>query len=113
MVRTMKNCPVRINFLCNANTIYGYNVTTLKGKIVCQKSKRIQTEYIVVLESLRERIGNMTVSSDVMFVNDIQFVVSVFRGVDFITMEYVRQRLNTVLSNFIEMLFQFYKKERI
>ena len=55
----------------------------------------------------------MTVSSDVMFVNDIQFVVSVFRGVDFITMEYVRQRLNTVLSNFIEMLFQFYKKERI
>ena len=88
-------------------------VTTRIGKIVRQQPKRIQTEYIVVLESLRERIGNMTVSSDVIFLNEIPFVVSVFRGVNFITMEYVRQRLNTVLSNFIEMLFQFYKKERI
>ena len=64
-------------------------VTTRIGKIVRQQPKRIQTEYIVVLESLRETIGNMKVSSDIMFSNDIPFVVSVFRGVNFITMEYV------------------------
>ena len=64
-------------------------VTTRIGKIVRQQPKRIQTEYIVVLESLRERIGKMKVSSDVIFLNEIPFVVSVFRGVNFITMEYV------------------------
>ena len=44
-----------------------------------------------------------------MFVNIIPFVVIVLRGVNFTMVEYVSQRLNNVLANSIEKIFQFYK----
>ena len=43
-----------------------------------------------------------------MFVNRIPFVVSVLRGVNFTIVEYVSRRLNTILANSIEKIFQFY-----
>ena len=56
-----------------------------------------------------EIIGKLIVAADVMFVNVIKFVVSVFRGVNFTTVEYFIQRLNTVLANSIGKIFQVYK----
>ena len=54
-------------------------------------------------------IGNMTVASDVMFMSGIPFVVSVSREINFTIVEYVSQRLNTVLANYIGSIFQFCK----
>ena len=56
-----------------------------------------------------EIIGKLIVADDVMFLNVIKFVVSVFRGVNFTTVEYFIQRLNTVLANSIGKIFQVYK----
>ena len=44
-----------------------------------------------------------------MFVNRIPFLVSVLRRVNFTMVEYVSRRLNTILPNSIEKIFQFYK----
>ena len=44
-----------------------------------------------------------------MFVNIIPFVVIVLRGVNFTMVEYVSRRLNTILANSIEKMFQLYK----
>ena len=44
-----------------------------------------------------------------MFLNNIQFVVSVSRGINFIRVEYVRLRLKTILAKYIVNIFQFYK----
>ena len=51
----------------------------------------------------------MTVAADVMFVNGIPVLVSFSRGINFTTVEYVSQRLKTVLANYIGKVFQFYK----
>ena len=51
----------------------------------------------------------MTVSTDVMFVKGIPFLVSVLRGVNFTMVEYVSQRLKTVFANSIGNIFKFYK----
>ena len=53
MVRTINNSPVTIKDVCNANTIYGCNFTTLKEKPVHQHPKGTQEEYIEVPKSLR------------------------------------------------------------
>ena len=58
---------------------------------------------------MRENIGKLIVSVDVMFVNGIPFVVNVLRGVNFTMVEYFSQRLKTVLSNSIVKIFQFYR----
>ena len=58
---------------------------------------------------MKERIGNMIVSADVMFVEEILFVVSVLRGVNLKMVEYVSQRFKTVLTDSIGKIFQFYK----
>ena len=46
-----------------------------------------------------------------MFVNRIQFVVSVLGGVDFTTVEYVRQIIKTILDNSKGNIFKFYKNK--
>ena len=51
----------------------------------------------------------MTVASDVMFMNRIAFVVSVLIGANLTIVEYVSQRLKTVLTKFIGKTFQSYK----
>ena len=43
MVFTIKNCPVAIEDVRNANTIYGCNFPTLKGKKYRQQTKHKQT----------------------------------------------------------------------
>ena len=53
-------------------------------------------------------VGKLTFADDAMFVNGIPFVVSVYIGVNFTTVEYVIQRLNTLLNNYTGNIFQFY-----
>ena len=109
MVRIIKYCPVTIEEVCNTNTIFGCNGPTIKGKTILQQPNRVQAVYIEVPDSLRERVGNMTVAADVMFEKIIPFVVSLLRVVNFTTLEYFSQRLKTALANSIGQIFQFYK----
>ena len=109
MVRTIKDLRVIIDDVCNANTIYRCDVTTLKGKTSRQQLNRVQSEYIEVPDSLRENIGKLKVAADVMFVKKIPFVVSGLRGVNFIIVEYFTQRSKTVIAISISKIFQFYK----
>ena len=111
MVCTINNCPITIEDVRNANTIYSCDVPTLKIKIVRQQSKRVQSEYTEVPDSLRERIENMMVAADIMFMNRIPFVFSVSKVANFTMVEFGRQRLNTVLTNSIWKEFKFYKKK--
>ena len=53
MVITINDLPITIEEICNANTIYGCDVTTLKGKRVHQQSKRVQAEYKEVTYRLK------------------------------------------------------------
>ena len=53
----------------------------------------------------------MTVTADFLFVNGIPFLVSVLRGVNFTTVEYVSQRLKTVRAYSIGKIFQFYRNK--
>ena len=85
MVRTIKNFPVTIGEVFKSTTIYGCGVPTLKGKTFRQQPNHIQAEYIEVTDSVKGRVGNLTVAAYFMSVNIIPFVVSVLRGVNFIT----------------------------
>ena len=51
---------------------------------------------------------NFTVADGFMFVNVIPFVISVLRGFNFTKVEYVSQKLKTIIANFIGKIFQFY-----
>ena len=51
----------------------------------------------------------MTVASVIMFMNRIPFAVSVLIGANLTMVEYFIQILNTVLTNYIDKEFQFYK----
>ena len=54
----------------------------------------------------------MTIAADVIFLNNIPFLVSVLRGINFTMVEYVSQRLKTVLANYSGKILQFYKNNK-
>ena len=107
MLRTMKNFSVIIEEVCNGNTIYGCNVITPKEKKSAEKPVHSNIISRGTIQFL-DRIGKLTVAADVIFVNNNPFVVRVWGGVNLTIMEYVSQRLKTVLANSIGKIFQFY-----
>ena len=74
MVRIIKNFPVAIKYIHNADTICGCNYPILKVKISQQQPNRVQAEYIEVMGSLQERVGKLTIAADVVFVNGVPFL---------------------------------------
>ena len=70
-------------------TLFAAEMLPPSKKKLHQQPKSVQEEYIEVPGSLGKSIGNLKVAADVMFVNGILFVVSVSRGVNFTTVEYV------------------------
>ena len=79
MVHTIDICHFTIEDVHNSNTIYICDLTIPKVITVRQQTKRVQAEYIEAPYSLQERVGNLTVAANGIFVNGIPFVIIVSR----------------------------------
>ena len=65
------NCPVNPNEIKNANTIFGPDVTSLKGKIVRRQTKPVVSNEINILKDILQLHKMVLVATDTMFVNGI------------------------------------------
>ena len=81
------NCPVTIEDVMRAENINGPSVQALKGKTIRTKPSPVVTDYVAVPHKLFEENRNVTLSVDVMFVNQIPFLTSISRNLKFTTAE--------------------------
>ena len=77
---SFKNCPVTVNDVTNARTIFGPDQPGLAGRSTIQKPQRVVPEYMGIPRVLYERHKYVTLKAEVMFVNGIAFLVSLLRG---------------------------------
>ena len=93
----IRNYPIMLEDIKNAHTIYGPDVASLKGKTVRKASPVVRTDYIYVPRHIFDQNKHVVVAGDIMYVTDLRFLVTVSRGINMITVEYLPDRKSIIL----------------
>ena len=86
-MRLIENLPIRRKALTAANKIFGPDLNALKGKTVSQKTYELQVEIASVSMAFTSLYQQVTVASDMMFVNWIPFLISISLQLKLVTVE--------------------------
>ena len=103
------NCNFTSSDLTNALTLFSPDRGTLRGKTVRQRPDKVRPEYVSIPRSLFERIQNVTLAADVMFVNGLPFIVTISRAIKLITVEYLPSRTAEMLCDKLRKINKLYQ----
>jgi len=101
------NCPVTKADIIRAKDIFGANIGALQGKTVRKKSTRVMTTIHELPTGITDHHRNVTLEADIMYINEIPFVVTTSRFIHFHTVElikneksatHIHQTSNTIIS---------------
>lgn len=90
--RLIPNCTVTEQDITNAREIFGPDVGSLKGKTVRRKEPHVELRVRPIPDDIMKRHREVVVCFDVMYVNNITFLVSISRALKFCTAEALANR---------------------
>ena len=73
----------------HAHTFFGENITGLRGKTVCQKLEQMVMDCIYIAQQIVQKNKDVMLTADVMFVNNLLFVVTSGQGIGLIMEEFM------------------------
>lgn len=90
----IRYCPVTTKGITHANKISGPHVKSLKGKTVRRPPEPVVTEYFAVPRHMHiwDAYRPLTLIMDIFYVNELPFLLSIMRRLQFTTVEYVRSQ---------------------
>ena len=103
------NFPVTFDDVKNPKIVFGPDFTLLKGKPVRCKPVSIVIDYVDIPREILKSRKELEVSTDVMFVNKLPFLVSIIRGMKFTTIEYLSSDIDIELLSSINKIVSYYK----
>ena len=86
------NCPVTFSDVKNTKLIFGSDMTSLKRKSVRRKPACVVTDYIEIPREKLELRRELEVSTDIVFINKLPFLVSISRQLKFTMIEYLSNK---------------------
>jgi hypothetical protein len=105
----IKNCPINGEDVLAAEDILGTNLDSLKGKTVRHGGIHVRTEHHVVPRSIMDQHRDVTICIDIMFVNQIPFLVTISRAIKFGTVEVLKNRKHPTILQAIKNVNALYK----
>ena len=81
----IQNYPIIASDSTNAHIRFGPNLSGTRGNTVIQNPDRLDMNYCAVPEYFLKL-------SDIMFVNDTQFLITMSRGIKFVTDKHIPNR---------------------
>ena len=82
----IRNCPVALEDIKNAQTIYGkcLGTATLKGKSTHGKMRVAMNDCLEVPKEIKLRNEDVASCADVMFIQQVSFLISISKKIKFI-----------------------------
>jgi len=104
----LTNCPVTVRDIDNANQIFGPDLANLRGEMTRTKPECIRVEYVQIPWDFVQLHKYVTLVVDVMFMNDLPFLVTSSRGLSLVTIEHLPLRAAKRLVQTLERVFKIY-----
>ena len=82
-------CPVTLENISHAHKLFSENLAGLRGKTVQKKPKLVITDYIKIPRDVIQTNKYISLTADVMFVNNLSFVITYGREIGLITAEFM------------------------
>jgi hypothetical protein len=107
-VNLINNCPFSSSDVSNAQTIFGPDLGSVRGKTVKKKPAPVVVDYVAVPCTLVEANKVITLAADVFFMDGTAFLLTVGQRLKFVTAEHVPVRTATSLSKHIKQVLEVY-----
>ena len=105
----INNCPITRRSIHIAKDIYGPNLGSLKGKTVRRTIPHLPSGIDPVPLSILKRHPGLTVTLDIFFINNIPFLLSMSRGLKFMTVEVLPNRQSKTIQEKIHSICKLYQ----
>ena len=100
--KELDDCLVTPHDLRNANAIFGGpDIAGVRGKLVRRDPQRVITDYVGIPRDFLKLHTHVTLIANVMFVNNIPFLVTLSCGIKFVTAEHVKSKTAKQLAKSI------------
>jgi hypothetical protein len=106
----ISNIPFGKADLTNSVAIFGKDQGAIRGKTVRQRPSRVRPEFVTIPQELYERVHDVVLAADVMFVNGLPFFVSLSRGIKLLTVEFTPSRTIDQLSSKLKKVIYVYRR---
>ena len=103
------NCPITFSDVKNAKLIFGPDITSLKGKSVRCKTDIVVTDFVDIPREILESRKELEVSTYIMFINKLLFLVSLSRQLKFTTIEYLSSKNDIALVTSMNKIVSYYR----
>jgi hypothetical protein len=111
MVRSnmIKNCSVTSTDIDNAHTLFDDDIATPRGKTVRNTQDPVMADYVEIPKEILDLNKEVTMAADMMFVNELPFVTTISRKINFATIEYMINRSEPNLIKYLSKIISLYK----
>ena len=86
--KTIHNYPIKTHDVTNAFKTFEPDLAETSRKMVWRKLVRVQPKYVQVPKEIIEQSKMMMLTADIIFVNQIPFILSWGQGIGWITVEW-------------------------
>ena len=104
----LTDCPVTIPDVNNAHTSFGLILGGTRGNTVRHKTDHVTTYYIAITRDCLALHRFVSLVTDVMFFNNIPFLITISRGIKFVIVEYLSSRTAKELSKNLKRVMKLY-----
>ena len=112
-IEHLVNCPITRRAIRVAQDIYGPNLGSLKGKTVWWTLPHLPSSVDPIPPDLLERHPSMTIVMDILFINNIPLLLSMSRGLKFMTIEVLPDRQIKTIRDKVWTICRLYQDRGI
>jgi hypothetical protein len=104
----IKDCPVTVQYIDVALKIWGKKIAALKGKTTRSKSIPVARDYVKVPMELMKLHKEVFLTTDIFFVNNIPFVLTLSRKICFTAVNHLANRTAPQIFKAFKDIHQYY-----
>jgi hypothetical protein len=106
----LPNVKVTAQDVLNAEAIYGKDLGAIQGKTTRSQPVAVIPDYVNIPPDLLIVHKQVTLCIDIMYINDIPFLISVSRNIQFTTIERLENRKEVTLNLSIRKVCKLYQR---
>jgi hypothetical protein len=107
-INHIRNCPINKQHIQTAETIFGPNLGSLKGKTTYHALPHVVGHITPVPHNTLANHCNIHLTVDIMYINKLPFLVTYSRSLCFATIEFLDNRQTPTIRRKLQSVFNLY-----